>query len=98
MTQFDKNQDKGDRNDGAHLITVTLIINGTPERVRINENAPLKTLVQKALTESGNEGRKEQDWQLKLGAQVLDLDKKLANYGIQDGAELFLSLKAGHGG
>tara|TARA_B100000609_G_C16980564_1_gene313596 strand:- start:118 stop:411 length:294 start_codon:yes stop_codon:yes gene_type:complete len=79
-------------------IDLLIIVNGTPTTVEANVNAPLKTAVEKALSDTGNTGRPITDWQLKWNDQVLDLDKKIKEFEFPEGAELFLSLKAGVGG
>lgn len=88
-----------DNDPGGHnLITVKVIVNGTPTEVQTNVNAPLKSVVEKALEQTGNTGRPVEDWELKFNGQVLDLNKKVEDYNIRNGAELFLSLRAGQGG
>lgn len=89
---------KNDGSGGHNLITVKVIVNGTPIEVKTNVNAPLKSLVEKALEQTGNTGRPIEDWELKFNGQVLDLKKKVEDYNIPDGTELFLSLRAGQGG
>lgn len=89
-----KNENPG----GHNLITVKVIVNGTPTDVKTNVNAPLKSVVEKALEQTGNTGRPIEDWELKWNGQVLDPNKKVNDYNIPDGAELFLSLRAGQGG
>jgi hypothetical protein len=89
-----KNENPG----GPNLITVKVIVNGTPTDVKTNVNAPLKSVIEKALEQTGNTGRPIEDWELKWNGQVLDPNKKVNDYDIPDGAELFLSLRAGQGG
>lgn len=93
----------GNGNPGAgggneKFVTLTIVVNTTPTKVTVNENVPLKNAAQKALDQTKNTGRSLSDYELKLGDQVLDMDKKVKDYGLKDGAELFLSLKAGTGG
>jgi hypothetical protein len=84
--------------DNEKLITLVIVVNTTPTKVKINENAPLKAAAEKALEQTHNTGRPLSDYELKLGDQVLDMNKKVKDYGLKDGTELFLSLKAGTGG
>lgn len=88
---------KPEKNEGK-LVTLLIIVNGSPVHVTVNENAPLKTAVVKALEESGNTGRPIEDWQLKFNDEVLDLSKKIKEFDFTQDSELFLSLLAGVGG
>jgi len=89
---------KNEAPGGHNQITVKVIVNGTPTDVKTNVHAALNSVVEKALEQTGNTGRPIGDWELKFNGQVLDLHKKPEDYNIQDGAELFLSLRAGQGG
>jgi uncharacterized ubiquitin-like protein YukD len=89
---------KNDGPGGHNQITVKVIVNGTPTDVKTNVHAPFKSVIEKALEQTGNTGRPIEDWELKFNGQVLDLNKKVEDYNIPDGAELFFSLRAGQGG
>jgi hypothetical protein len=79
--------------------TLTIVVNGQPVEVEANENAPLKSVVGKALELSGNVGQPPENWELKDAAGVLlDLGRKIGDYHFPDDAKLFLSLKAGVAG
>jgi hypothetical protein len=83
----------------GNQIDVNVVVNGQPVTVRVNLNAPLQTVVLKALHDSGNSGQPLDNWELRDAAgQVLDLTRKVEDYGITPGATLFLNLKAGVGG
>lgn len=81
-------------------IDLTVIVNGQPISVKkVNLNAPLHTVVHEALKESGNSGQPVENWELRDAAgQVLDVARKITDYNIAAGANLFLNLKAGVGG
>lgn len=80
-------------------INLEIIINGKPQTVEANLNAPLRTVVNRALAETNNSGQAPENWQLKLeDGTLLDLDRKVGSYGFVAGAMLFLSLRAGAGG
>jgi Protein of Unknown function (DUF2604) len=80
-------------------IAVNVIVNGQPVSVQANIKAPLRTLVEHALHDSGNSGQPTENWELRDAAgHVLDLTRKLEDSGIAAGANLFLNLKAGVGG
>ena len=90
------NPGKGGNND--KLVSMTIVVNTYPTEVTINENAPLKAAAEKALEQTHTTGRPLNDYELKLNDRVLDMEKKVKDYDIKDGATLFLSLKAGTGG
>jgi hypothetical protein len=82
-----------------HEIEITVIVNGHPVGVKVNVKEQLRSVVERVLRESGNSGQPIDNWELRDSAgQILDLAKKVADYGIMNGAKLFLSLKAGVGG
>lgn len=79
--------------------TLTVIVNGTPTEVEANQHAPLKTIIPKALEQTGNSGQPPDQWELKdAQGNLLDLDKKIEDYHFPNDVKLFLSLKAGVGG
>lgn len=80
-------------------ITLTIVVNGEPVSVEANINAPLHTVIAKALAESGNVGQPPENWELKDEAgNVLDASKKIEDVSLTAGVKLFLSLKAGAAG
>jgi Protein of Unknown function (DUF2604) len=82
-----------------HEIHITVIVNGQPVAEHVNVKTVLRDVVKRALDKSGNSGQPIDNWELRDAAgQVLDLNKTIAHYGIDDGAKLFLNLKAGVGG
>jgi len=82
-----------------NLITLVFIVNGVEYPIeKVNVNQPLSVSVTKALKDSGNTGRDLNDWQVKWNDDTLDINNKVVFYNLPDGAQLFLSLKAGVGG
>jgi len=82
-----------------HSIGIRVIVNGQPVQVKASPHQPLIPVVNKALNESGNSGQPLENWELRdASGQVLDLHKKVGDYGFTDGVKLFLNLKAGVGG
>ena len=80
-------------------ITLTVVVNGRPTEVTDNIKAPLKTLIPKALEQTGNQGRPPSDWELRDAAGVeLPLDQSIEAFNFPLGTKLFLNLKAGVGG
>ena len=80
-------------------ISISVIVNGQPVEVEANVNAPLTPVVEKALDKSGNSGQPLENWELRDAAgQVLELGRKVEDYGFTSGVKLFLNLKAGVGG
>ncbi|MER9548332.1 DUF2604 domain-containing protein [Mesorhizobium sp. M0322] len=89
----------GQQTGSNNKINLTIIVNGEPVSVEANVNAPLHTIIAKALTDSGNVGQPPENWELKdEGGAVLDASKKIEEIGIAAGQKLFLSLKAGAAG
>jgi hypothetical protein len=79
--------------------TITIVVASTPTEVTRNENAPLGSIIEKALEQTGNTGQPPENWELKDKAgNILDLKMKIKDYHFPDDVLLFLSLKAGIGG
>jgi len=79
--------------------TLTVVVNGTPTEVEANENAPLQTIISKALHASGNAGQPPENWELRdANGNELDLTKKIEDYAFPATVILFLNPKAGIGG
>jgi hypothetical protein len=83
-----------------HEIELTVIVNGQPVALEdLSVKTLLRIVVERALKESGNSGQPVENWELRdTAGQILDLNRKIADYGIVDEAKLFLNLKAGVGG
>jgi hypothetical protein len=80
-------------------ILLAVIVNGQPATVEANVNAPLKTIIEKALHDTGNAGQPPDNWELRDAAgALLDLDRKIKDFDFPEDARLFLNLKAGVGG
>jgi hypothetical protein len=80
-------------------IALVVIVNGQPVEVEANVNAPLRTVIAKALELSGNAGQPPEGWELRDAAGTeLDLAQKIEDYAFAPGTKLFLNLKAGVGG
>jgi hypothetical protein len=80
-------------------IGLTVVVNGAPTVVEANLNAPLKSIIGKALEQTGNTGQPPDNWELRDAAgTVLDLDAKIGTFGFDSDTRLFLNLRAGVGG
>lgn len=80
-------------------IELTVIVNGQPTVVEANLNAPLHTVIPKALEQTGNAGQPPENWELRNSAgNLLDGKQKIGTFGFEPGTHVFLNLKAGVGG
>lgn len=78
---------------------LVVVVNGAETVVDANVNAPLRTVAQHALNESGNNGRPLDDWEFKdEQGRTLDLDRKLGEFHFAPNALLFLTLAVGVNG
>jgi hypothetical protein len=81
------------------VIQILVVVNGQPVHLEASLNESLKTLVDQALTKSGNSGQPAQNWVLRDSeGHELDLDRLVGEFHFKEGTKLFLSLKAGVGG
>lgn len=80
-------------------ITLTIIVGTVPTTVETNTNAALASVIEKALKDAEQIGQPPDQWELKdEPGNVLEPQKKPSDYGLLNGATLYLSLKAGIGG
>ena len=82
-----------------HEIDIRVVVNGQPTDVKANPEAPLETIVPRALQQTGNTGQPVENWELRdAKGELLDLKKKIEDYHFPKDVTLFLNLKAGIGG
>ena len=80
-------------------ISLRVVVNGAETIVNANVNAPLQTVAQHAINQTGNQGRPLADWQLKdASGNMLDVGQKVGDLGLAGGALLFLTLGVGANG
>ena len=80
-------------------VSVAVVVNGQPTIVEVNKNAPLHTLIPKALEQTNNTGQPPENWELRDAAgTLLDGAKKVEDFNFPADIRLFLNLKAGVGG
>ncbi len=83
----------------ANQAELALVVNGQPALVKANLNAPLQTVIPRALEQTGNSGQPPENWELRDAAgALLDLDRKIGDFNFPPDVRLFLNLKAGVGG
>ena len=101
VVQADAKETEKDKDDDKkNQITLLVIVGGHETQVTANVNAPLHTIIPKALEATGNVVQPER-WELKLGdtnGTLLDPNKKIGEFGFTGATKLFLSLKAGAAG
>ena len=80
-------------------ISIAVVVNGQPTVVDVIDDAPLRTIIPDALRQTENSGQPPENWELHdVDGNLLDLDKKIGDYGFPPKVRLFLNLKAGVGG
>ena len=85
--------------ENVNEMDITVVVNGQPTTVKANLNAPLHTIIPRALEQTGNSGQPPENWELRDAAgSLLDLSKTIEEYGFPANTTLFLNLKAGIGG
>ena len=83
----------------AKKISITVVVNGQPTVVDAIGDAPLSAIIPDALRQTENSGQPPENWELRdADGTLLDLDKKIEDYGFPPKVRLFLNLKAGVGG
>jgi Protein of Unknown function (DUF2604) len=80
-------------------IDLTVVVNGQATVVEGNVNAPLQTIIPRALDQTGNSGQPPENWELRdAQGTLLDTSKKIGSFAFTADTRLFLNLKAGVGG
>ena len=80
-------------------ISITVVVSGQPTVVDVITNAPLSTIIPDALHQTENSGQPPENWELRdADGNLLDLNKKIEDYGFPPKVRLFLNQKAGVGG
>lgn len=83
----------------TNKINLTVVVNGQAFVVEGNLNAPLRTIIPRALEQSGNVGQPPENWELRdAQGTLLDTGKKIGSFDFTPETRLFLNLKAGVGG
>jgi hypothetical protein len=82
-----------------NTLDLVVVVNGQPFTVASNIQAPLRVVVNKVLSDSGNAGQPPENWELRdSNGAILDLSRKVEEFTFAAGTKLFLNLKAGIGG
>lgn len=80
-------------------IQIAVIVNGQATVVEANLNAPLGTIIPRALEQTGNTGQPPENWELRdAQGTLLDTSKEIGSFNFPPDVRLFLNLKAGVGG
>ena len=80
-------------------LELAVIVNGQPTLIEANPNAPLHSIIGKALEQTGNAGQPAENWEFRdAGGTLLDDSKKIGSFDFPPDVKLFLNLKAGIGG
>ena len=80
-------------------ISISVVVNGQRTVVDATEDDSLGTIIPDALRQTGNSGQPPDNWELRdVDGTLLDLNKKIGDFGFTEKTRLFLNLKAGVGG
>ena len=80
-------------------IELTVVVNGQPTVIDVPEETSLGAVIPDVLRQTGNSGQPAENWEFRdADGHLLDLNKKVGDYGFTKESRLFLNLKAGVGG
>ena len=80
-------------------VDLKVVVNGTQVDVEANVNAPLHSIIGKALELSENVGQPPENWEFRNAKrEVLDRNAKIETFAFADGTVIYLDLKVGVGG
>jgi Protein of Unknown function (DUF2604) len=83
----------------SNEVELAIIVNGQPVIIEANRNAPIHTVIPKALEASGTIGQPPENWELRdASGELLPLDRKIEDFNFPPDVKLLLNLKAGVGG
>lgn len=80
----------------AKSLKLTVVVSGTPIKDEAQSQDLLSTVAEKAIKKAGSKETDLSKWKLTDANKVeLNFDQTVGGAGIQDGATLFLDLRAG---
>ena len=80
-------------------ISITVVVNGQRTVVDAFDDDALSAIIPDALRQTDNSGQPPENWELRdADGTLLDLGKKIGDFGFPEKTRLFLNLKAGVGG
>lgn len=83
----------------AEKVLLEIIVNGQSTTIEANPNQPLRSVIGRALAQTGNTGQPPESWEFRDDAgNTLAVDARIEDLGLTSGQRLFLNLKAGVGG
>lgn len=83
----------------SHQIQIVVVVNGFETVVDANLEAPLRTVAEHALQQTGHHGRPLDDWELKdANGKALDLSRKVGDFKFPPHVVLYLTLRVGVNG
>lgn len=79
-----------------HKLDLKVIVSGKEIVINTNTNAPLRSVAEKALADTGNVGQDLSRWEMTTpNGVVLNFDTKVGDAGLKDGDTVLLNPKAG---
>lgn len=79
-----------------HKLDLKVIVSGKEIVISTNTNAPLRSVAEKALTDTGNVGQDLSRWEMTTPAGVvLNFDTKVGDANLKNGDTLLLNPRAG---
>jgi hypothetical protein len=94
-----KTKDDKGKGKGKDKITISVVVGGSPVKVKTNGDEQIQSVIPAALKKSGNLGQNPDDWELAdKDGNPYDPNKTFDELGLEDGATIYLSRKAGGGG
>lgn len=83
----------------AEKLDLAIIVNGRPTVVQANDNAPLHSIIGRALEQTDNQGQPAENWEFKdAQGNPLPPDRKIGEFKFPANVTLYLDLKRGVGG
>jgi len=80
-------------------VNIEVVVNGQPTRLRIDCDAPLRSLIEPALVQTETVALPMHEWEMRtIDGEVLQLDRTIRQHGFEEGARLWLNLRAGYTG
>lgn len=81
----------------ANNLNLTVVVSGQPVAIKANRHERVQLIADEALRLTNNRG--QTDWELRTSDGILlNLEVRIDESGISDGATLYLSPRAGAGG
>jgi hypothetical protein len=80
-------------------VSLHIVVSGTETEIDANENVPIRSIIERALAQTHNQGRDVAEWELRdANGQLFEPGRTVESYSLASGTLLYLQPKVGVNG